>query len=173
MNDGQPKSYNVRAIFWICVLALLTAALSFSIRTGASGAIKASLLDPIDAAHSGEMIAAALGNSFLGFAISLLIISPLLDRIGAKRVILFASSCFVAGPVLILLSPAMGDGAYGLLTIGMIVSGLGWGATEASINPVTTALYPDDKTGRLNILHAWWPFAIVAGERVVGGGWID
>lgn len=165
MNDDGAKTYNVRAIFWICVLALLTAALSFSIRTGASGAIKAALLDPADAAHSGEMIAAALGNSFLGFAISLLIISPLLDKIGAKRVILFASLCFVAGPILILLSPAMDgiDAVYGLLTIGMIVSGLGWGATEASINPVTTALYPDDKTGRLNILHAWWPFGIVVG----------
>ena len=37
-----------------------------------------------------SMIGAALGNSFLGFALSLLVISPLLDRIGAKRVILFA-----------------------------------------------------------------------------------
>ena len=87
MNDDGAKTYNVRAIFWICVLALLTAALSFSIRTGASGAIKAALLDPADAAHSGEMIAAALGNSFLGFAISLIIISPLLDKIGAKRIV--------------------------------------------------------------------------------------
>lgn len=165
MTGDRPQAYNVRAIFWICVLALLTAALSFSIRTGASGAIKAALLDPVAAARSGEMIAAALGNSFLGFAISLIVISPLLDKIGAKRVILFASACFVAGPILILLSPTRSGIAevYGLLTVGMIVSGLGWGATEASINPVTTALYPDDKTGRLNILHAWWPFGIVVG----------
>jgi predicted MFS family arabinose efflux permease len=147
------------------VLALFTAAMSFSIRTGASGAIKAALLDPSVPLHSGEMIAAALGNSFLGFALSLLIISPLLDVFGAKRIILLASACFVVGPLLILLSPMAGDidAVYALLTVGMIVSGIGWGATEASINPVTAALYPDDKTGRMNILHAWWPAGIVIG----------
>ena len=161
--DGQ--TYNRRAIFWICVLALFTAAISFSIRTGASGAIKEAILDPAVPLHSGEMIAAALGNSFLGFALSLLIISPFLDVIGAKRVILLASACFIVGPILILLSPAAGDidAVYALLTVGMIVSGVGWGATEASINPVTAAVYPDDKTGRMNVLHAWWPAGIVVG----------
>lgn len=159
------EHYNRRAIFWICVLALFTAALSFSIRTGASGAIKAALLDPAAPQHSGEMIAAALGNSFLGFALSLLVISPLLDVFGAKRVILFASGCYILGPVLILLSPEMGgiDAVYRLLTVGMVISGFGWGATEASINPITTALYPAQKTKELNILHAWWPAGIVLG----------
>jgi MFS family permease len=157
--------HNRRAIFWICVLALFTAAVSFSIRTGASGAIKAALLDPTVPLHSGEMIAAALGYSFLGFALSLLVISPFLDVFGAKRVVLLASVCFVAGPLLILLSPQGGDidSVYALLTVGMVVSGIGWGATEASINPVVAALYPDDKTGKLNILHAWWPAGIVIG----------
>ena len=164
MHDPVNPS-RARAIFWICVLALLTAALSFSIRTGASGAIKAALLDPVVPAHSGEMIAAALGNSFLGFALSLLVVSPLLDLIGAKRTILFASFCFIFGPVLIILSPEMSgiDSVYGMLTAGMILCGFGWGTTEATINPLTTALYPEDKTGRLNILHAWWPFGIVMG----------
>jgi hypothetical protein len=158
-------TYNRRAIFWICVLALFTAAVSFSIRTGASGAIKAAVLDPSVPLRSGEMIAAALGNSFLGFALSLLIISPLLDLFGAKRVILLASACFIVGPLLILLSPMAGDidAVYPLLTTGMVVSGIGWGATEASINPVTAALYRDEKTKQLNILHAWWPAGIVVG----------
>ncbi|QZP07674.1 MFS transporter [Caenibius sp. WL] len=162
MSTGRP---NPRSLFWICVLALFTAALSFSIRTGASGAIKAALLDQAAPLHSGEMIALALGNSFLGFALSLLAISPLLDVIGAKRTILFASACFIAGPLLILASPAMIgiSSVYGMLTLGMIVCGFGWGATEATINPVTAALYPDDKTGQLNRLHAWWPAGIVIG----------
>lgn len=159
------EDYNRRALFWICVLALFTAALSFSIRTGASGAIKSALLDPTIPQHSGEMIAAALGNSFLGFALSLLVISPLLDVFGAKRVILFASACYIIGPALILLSPKMdgADAIYGLLTVGMVISGFAWGATEASINPITAALYPNEKTKELNILHAWWPAGIVLG----------
>ena len=159
--DG--KTYNNKALFWICVLALFTAALANAIRAGAAGAMKAALLDPIDAAHSGEMIGAVLGNSFLGFAISLLVISPLLDRFGAKKVVLFASACFVAGPVLVLLAGSAGSNVYVLLNLAMVIWGFGWGATEASINPVTATLYPNDKTGRLNTLHAWWPFGIVVG----------
>ena len=161
----EGKDYNRRALFWICVLLVFTAALSFSIRTGASGAIKAALLDGPAPLHSGEMIAAALGNAFLGFALSLLVISPLLDMIGAKRVVLFSCACFILGPGLILLSPSMKgiDAVYAMLTVGMVVCGFAWGAMEGSVNPVTAALYPEDKTHRLNQLHAWWPAGIVAG----------
>jgi MFS family permease len=165
MRTAADDGYNRRSLFWICVLLVFTAALSFSIRTGVSGAIKAALLDGPAPLHSGEMIAAALGNAFLGFALSLLVISPLLDVFGAKRVVLFSCTCFVLGPLLILASPSMSgiDAVYSMLTVGMVISGLAWGAMEASVNPVTAALYPNDKTHRLNQLHAWWPAGIVIG----------
>lgn len=152
-----------KAIYWACVLALFTAALANALRAGAAGAMKTALLDPIDAQHSGEMIGTVLGSSFLGFAISLLVLSPLLDRIGAKRVVLFAAACFIVGPTLVLLSTGTGGSAYALLNLAMVIWGFGWGATEASINPVTATLYPDDKTGKLNSLHAWWPAGIIVG----------
>ncbi len=158
---GPPANH--RSIFWISVLALFTAALANSIRAGAAGALKTSLLDPIDAQHSGAMIGTVLGNSFLGFALSLLVISPLLDRFGAKKVILFAAACFIVGPALVLLSANAGGSVYTMLNIAMIIWGFGWGATEASINPITATIYPNDKTGKLNTLHAWWPAGIVAG----------
>ncbi len=177
MENNQAKAYNVRAIFWISVLALFTAALANAIRSGASDMMKRELFDSISPEKSGELIGATLGNSFLGFAISLLIISPLLDRFGAKRVIMFASACFIFGPGLVLLAPSMdsASGVYNVLNIGMIVSGFAWGATEASINPLATTLYPNDKTGKLNTLHAWWPFGIVVGGLLcltqLGLGW--
>jgi MFS family permease len=155
--------YNRRALFWICVLALFTAALANSVRAGAAGAMKVALLDPIDPQHSGEMIGSVLGSSFLGFALSLLVISPLLDRIGAKRVVLFAAACFIVGPGLVLLAPEVGGPVYLLLNAAMVIWGFGWGATEASINPVTATLYPTEKTGKLNSLHAWWPFGLIVG----------
>lgn len=167
MSDANKAGdgYNRGAIFWICVLALFAAAMSFSLRTGVSGAIKAELFDPVNPLHSGEMIAAALGNGFLGFALSLIIICPILDVLGAKRVILLASLCYIAGPLLIIFAPQAGDpdAVYQMIMLGMIVCGVAWGSTEASINPVTTALYPTDKTHRLNVLHAWWPAGIVTG----------
>lgn len=161
----QQEAAHRRSLFWICALAVLTAAMSFSIRTGVSGAIKTALLDPAVPAHSGEMIAATLGNGFLGFALSMLVLSPLLDVVGAKRVVLFCAGGFIVGPALILVAPHMHgiDAIYGMLNLGMVVCGLGWGAMEASVNPVTAALYPEDKTHRLNVLHAWWPAGIVIG----------
>ena len=161
----KTRPANHKAIFWISVLALFTAAVANAIRSGASEAMKTELFDASQAAHSGELIATALGNAFLGFALSLLVISPLLDRIGAKRVILFAAFCFLAGPALILLAPSAGSfGAiYNLLNAGMIVTGFAWGATEGSINAITTSMYSDDKTGKLNVLHAWWPAGMIVG----------
>lgn len=156
-------SDNRRAIYWACVLALFTAALANSLRAGAAGAMQTAVLDPIDANRSGEMIGTVLGSSFLGFALSLLVLSPLLDRLGAKRVLIFASACFVAGPALVLLAANAGSSVYVLLNTAMVVWGFGWGATEASINPVTAAIYSDDKTGKLNSLHAWWPAGIILG----------
>ena len=44
--------------------------------------------------------------------------------------------------------------------------GFGWGATEGSVNPVIATLYPDDKTGKLNSLHAWWPFGLILGGLI-------
>jgi hypothetical protein len=163
--------YNRKSIFWICVLALVTAALSFSLRSGVAGAIQQGVFDPIDAARSGELVATALGNAFLGFAISLLVISPFLDVLGCKRIVLLASLCFIAGPALIIYSPGAGDSKaiISMMNIGMVICGVGWGATEASINPVTAALYPTEKIHRLNALHAWWPAGIVAGGLLIIG----
>ncbi len=165
MKDHAGPPANHRSLFWISVLALFTAAFANAVRAGASKAMKAELFDPHDAAHAGELIGGALGNSFLGFALSLLVISPFLDRFGAKRVILFASLCFIAGPALTLLAANSSDYASmnSLLNTGMVVWGLAWGATEGSINPLCTTIYPGDKTGKLNSLHAWWPFGLIIG----------
>jgi predicted MFS family arabinose efflux permease len=161
MTEGKDKK---RSIFWICVLALFCAALANAVRAGAAGSMKTALLDPIDAQHSGELIGLVLGNSFLGFAISLLVISPLLDRIGAKKVILFAAACFLVGPILVLLAGNVQQTSTVLvLNVAMVLWGCGWGATEASINPVIATLFPDDKTGKLNALHAWWPAGLIVG----------
>jgi predicted MFS family arabinose efflux permease len=179
MTELKGARYNNKAIFWISVLALFTAALANAIRGGASEAMKKELFDPTAAARSGELIGSALGNAFLGFAISLLVISPLLDKIGAKRIIMFAAASFIIGPILILMAPSAGsfDAVYGVLTAGMIFTGFGWGATEGSINALTTTIYPEDKTGKLNVLHAWWPAGIIVGGLLsvllfgAGFGW--
>ena len=163
---STPKQRCARtSIFGICVLALFTAAIAFSLRTAASGAIKAAIFDPIDPARSGQLTGAALGSAFAGFALSLLAVSPILDLVGAKRVLLTAAVCYVAGTALVVLAPVLGgsSNAGDFVYWGFGVTGIGWGCTEGSINPVIAALYADEKTKRLNMLHAWWPAGIVIG----------
>ncbi len=80
---------------------------------------------------------------------------------------------------MILAAPSAGsfDAVYAVLTAGMIFTGFGWGATEGSINALTTTIYPEDKTGKLNILHAWWPAGMIVGGLLsvllfgTGFGW--
>jgi hypothetical protein len=173
MEEAQAgDGYNRKALFWICVLALFTAAVAFSMRTAASDAIRIAVFDPIDPANSGALIGGALGAAFSGFAFSLLVLSPFLDVVGVKRVLL------VGGSAMMVLAPVVASGATAgaLVTWGMALTGIGWGCTEASINPMTAALYPGDKTHRLNILHAWWPAGIVVGglaSLAIGGLGLD
>ncbi len=151
-------------LFTIAVLALFTAALSFSMRAALAGEIKTSVFDPIDASGSGEMIGAALGVAFLGFAITTFVISPLLDKIGMKVALMGAGISFLLGTAITALGQFVGpDWAYRSIWGGMLLMGIGWGFTEGTVNPMTAALYPDDKTHRMNVLHAWWPAGLIIG----------
>src|SRR5580692_384992 len=78
----QAAVYNKARLFAVSSLGLCTAAIANAIRTDTAAAMQSSFLDPIDKAHSGEMIATVLGVPFLAFAITVAVCSPLLDVIG-------------------------------------------------------------------------------------------
>ncbi len=157
-------SVNERRLFTIGVIALFTSALSFSMRAALAADIKSSVFDITDPATAGAMIGSALGIAFLSFAITTLLISPLLDKIGMKNTLTAAGLCFIGGSAVIALGHvAPPEWAYRTIWLGMFLNGVGWGCTEGTINPMTTAIYPDDKTHRLNVLHAWWPAGLIVG----------
>jgi len=175
------KKINRSRLFWIGVLGLFTAATSASLRAGVAGQLKGELFDALSAGGSGAgaLTGEALGASFLGFALTLFVASPFLDLIGMRRMLIGAAGCFIAGTLLVIEAGALASGmnVFHLVWVGMLLCGIGWGAVEATINPMTTALYPDDKTSRLNRLHAWWPAGLVAGGLAsallgqIGLGW--
>ena len=179
MNGAAAAPYPARKIFVLSSLALFAAGLSFSLRAGIIGDIEREILVGIDSARVGELSGGLLGTAFGGFAFTLLFGSILLDRIGMGRMLVVCGLCFASGTALAIAAPelASGDAVYTLLRAGFLLSGLGWGFMEASVNPLTTALYPDDKTHRLNILHAWWPAGLMVGGTSVlvleaaGVGW--
>src|SRR5579863_4432116 len=75
-------AYDKQRLFLVSLLALFTAGLAASLRADIAGDLQRIFFDPVDRAHSAEMIGAILGVPFLGFAFTIAIGSPLLDAIG-------------------------------------------------------------------------------------------
>ena len=48
----------------------------------------------------------------------------------------------------------------------MLVIGLSQGLVEAVINPLIATIYSNEKTHKLNVLHAWWPGGLVLGGLI-------
>ena len=158
-------AYNKGRLFVVSVLALFTAGLAASLRAGIATDLQRIFFDPIDKAHSAEMIGSVLGVAFLGFAFTIAIGSPLLDYIGMAFLLPLSGVCFIIGTLVILFAGSLSSGAgvYNVIWFGAVITGIGWGLVETVINPLTATLYPDEKTARLNALHAWWPAGLIAG----------
>jgi MFS family permease len=159
------SSYNKSRIFILSVLALCTAGINSAIQTAIAGDLQRVFFDPFDPAHSAQKVGEILGVAFLGFAFTIAIGSPLLDYLGMGRLLTLSSICFTSGTLIEIFAARLTDGTdyYWTLFGGMIVIGIGWGLVETVINPLTVTLYPDEKTKRLNALHAWWPGGLIIG----------
>jgi MFS family permease len=59
--------------------------------------------------------------------------------------------------------PYYSDPGFICLYAGMLSIGLSQGLVEAVINPLIATIYADDKTHKLNHLHAWWPGGLIIG----------
>jgi MFS family permease len=150
-------------IFIVTLMALFTAGAAVSMRAATAVHMQGEYLDPLGTATAGERLATVLGSAFIGFAITLLLVSAVLAKIGFGRALAGAAILMTAGFAIVAGAGALGVSPYTGLLIGMVVQGLGWGLVETVINPLTSALYPEDRVGRLGILHAWYPAGLVGG----------
>jgi MFS family permease len=159
---------DARRLFIIGNLSIFMIGLGFAVRANIAGDIQLDLFNEIDLARSGAMIGAVLGSTFIGFALTLLFGSALVDHLGMKRMLLFSAMGYIIGSAVVVYASFMapGDATYWMIYAGFLLTGLGWGAVEAASNPLVAALYPDEKTHRINVLHAWWPAGIVIGGLI-------
>jgi len=157
--------YRKARLFLVSSLALTMAGVGSALRANTAADLQRVFFDSIDKAHSGEMIANVLGLPFLGFAFTIAIGSPLLDYIGMGLLLPLSGVCFTAGALIMLFAGSMASGAgvYTVIWIGALITGVGWGLVETVVNPLIASLYPEEKTGKLNTLHAWWPGGLVIG----------
>src|SRR5262245_39696304 len=164
-RSDRHAAYQKKRLFLVSCLALTMAGVNYSLRANVAGDLQRVFFDPIDRLHSAQMVATVLGLPFLGFAFTIAIGSPLLDYIGMRLLLPLSGICFSLGMVLIIFagSIASGAGVYQVIWIGALLAGIGWGLVETVINPLIATLYPDEKTARLNTLHAWWPGGVMIG----------
>jgi MFS family permease len=156
---------NRKRLYYVGNLSIFMIGLGFAVRANIAANLQEDIYNQIDLANSGALLGEALGATFTGFALTLLFGSALVDLIGMKRMLLLSALGYIAGAAGLLLATTMPVDATveTVVWVSLLLTGLGWGAVEAASNPMVAALYPEEKTHRLNILHAWWPAGIVVG----------
>lgn len=137
-------------LFWGCFIALITTAFGFILRIF--------LMDGwakefnFSATQQGEL----MGVGLWPFAISIVLFSLVIDRIGYKTAMWFGFACHTVSLVM-----TVNAKSYEGLYWANFVVALGNGTVEAYINPVVATQFRNDKSRWLNILHAGWPGGMV------------
>lgn len=176
-------SKNDKIVFWGCFIALITTSMAFIMRADLiNSGIWANEFG-LDKVQSGVLFGAGIWP----FAISIILFSLIIDRVGYKFAMLFSFGCYTVFGALALIAYGLVDGAspenleaarssaWHYLYWGSVILGLGNGTVEAFINPVVATLFKDEKAKWLNILHAGWPAGLVCGGIlfIVLGGAIE
>jgi MFS family permease len=139
-------------LFYACFVALVTTSFGFILRA---------LMLPawgrefnLTQTQLGEIA----GVGLWPFAISIVLFSLVIDKIGYKTAMVFAFVCHVASAVITIFA-----NGYWMLYLGTFIVALGNGTVEAVVNPAVATMFPREKTKWLNILHAAWPGGLVLG----------
>ena len=162
---------NRTRLFAGCIVSLVATAFGFAVR--------ASILENwrTEFNITSEQIGYLQGAGLFPFAISIILFSLIIDRLGNGVSMAVAFTLHVVSAVVTLAAPMMlaGPGAspeavlagqkagFAMLYLGTFIFALGNGTVEAVVNPVTATLFARDKTRHFNILHSGWPGGLVLG----------
>lgn len=157
MNPGR--------LFLASCLALVTTSMVFSIRGDILDALGA------DFHLNNQQIGLILSPAFWGFTLSILIGGSLVDFFGMRRLLAISSWGYIVAVLAIIFAPRpsaavepyYSDPGFIVLYAGMLTLGLSQGLVEGVINPLCATIYANDKTHRMNVLHAWWPGGLIVG----------
>jgi MFS family permease len=164
-NDGEILQ-NRKMLLIAGFLTLIAAGIGFAVRGG---------ILPVWSQKYGftmTELGGITGGGLIGFGWVILITGALIDWIGYKKLMLIAFVCHVVSAVMLFAATpvfnASGkDACYMLMFWSMFIFAVGNGICEGVINPLTSTIYPKQKTHYLNILHAGWPAGLVIGGLIV------
>ena len=104
------------------------------------------------------------GAAIWGFAVSQVFFAPFCDTLGMRFLVRMAFVGHLAGALILILATG-----FWTLFAGALVIAMANGLVEAACNPLVAALYPDNKTVKLNQFHVWFPGGIVLGGLAAWG----
>ena len=153
---------NRRILLFASFMTLIAAGVGFAIRGDILGDWGAQF-----GFTKGEL-GTITGGGLLGFGITIIACSLIVDRVGYKPLMILAFLLHALSAVVTLAATpvfeASGKGAtYWCLWTGMLLFALGNGVCESVINPLIATVYSKEKTHYLNILHAGWPGGLILG----------
>ncbi len=153
-------------LFVASCLSLVTTSMVFAIRGDIEGAMSAAF-------HlTKEQMGSIWSPAFWAFTIAIFISGALVDVLGMRVLHALSGVGYIVGVLLVIFAPLPSgpvDSIFGetgtlVLYSGFLIMGLSQGLVEGVINPLIATIYKEDKTHKLNVLHAWWP-----GGMIVGG----
>ncbi|HXI01408.1 MAG TPA: MFS transporter [Sphingobacteriaceae bacterium] len=143
-------------LFWASCLSLLVTSLSFGIRAGILNKLGT------DFQLSTSELSSITATAFWGFPLAVVIGGMVVDIIGMKRLLVSAFFLHIIGILLTVFAQG-----YWTLFVSTLLIGIANGTVEAACNPLVTALYPENKTTKLNHFHLWFPGGILIGTLIV------
>jgi len=148
----HPQQAPNKFLFYACFVSIVTTSFAFVLRalTQQQWAKEFNFTQT----EVGEI----LGVGLWPFAISIVLFSLIIDKVGYKTSMIFALVCHITSTVLTFFA----DG-YTTLYIATFIMAIGNGTVEAVTNPAVATMFPREKTKWLNFLHAGWPTGLVLG----------
>ncbi len=141
-----------KRLFLACFMAIVTTSFGFILRALTLPQWQAEF--NLTNTQVGEIT----GVGLWPFAISIVLFSLVIDKVGYKNSMIFAFICHVSSAVLTYFA----DG-YTMLYVATFIMALGNGTVEAVVNPAVATMFPGAKTKWLNFLHAGWPAGLILG----------
>jgi MFS family permease len=141
-----------RMLFLTCFIAIVTTSFGFILRA---------LVLPewgVEFNLTQTQLGEISGVGLWPFAISIVIFSLVVDKIGYKTSLGFAFVCHITSVILTIFATG-----YSGLYLATFIGALGNGIVEAVANPVVATMFSKNKTKWLNALHAGWPGGLVLG----------
>ncbi|HEY8549249.1 MAG TPA: MFS transporter [Vicinamibacterales bacterium] len=156
---------NKTKLFVASCVSLVTTSMVFSIRGDVEGAMSSAF-------HlTKEQMGSIWSPAFWAFTLSIFVSGALVDVMGMRSLHVLSALGYLVGVGLVVTAPFPDAPVASifdhtgpmLLYVGFLIMGLSQGLVEGVINPLIATIYKDEKTHKLNVLHAWWPGGLVIG----------